>query len=408
GKIDRRALAALDVGQRPELVPPRNAFEEAVADIWAQILGVERVGIRDDFFELGGHSLLAVRMLAEVERVRGRRVPLATLFEHATIESLARHLASSAHAEGEPGVVVLQDGAPGRPFAFVHGDIYGGGWYCRRLAPLLGNAPLIVLPTLYPDRLGVPATIEAMATVHLAELRRVQPKGPYRLGGYCHGGLIALEMARRLQADGETVERLVLVDSTGMNARFHALAPLLDGVTRRLRPEARIEWRADALAQLRYYSWRLRSVRRMPNGARLRWLAGVLRRRLGDGQRADAGRAATPTPPTARAVLEVDDPAAVLGGEGPASRLREEVLHHVWRAQGAYVPRRFRGPIDLVWSRQLWATAGADPTRGWSAVSPAVRAFGLDATHINLVAYHNLPALAERIRACLDAAEATP
>ncbi|HEU0053747.1 MAG TPA: non-ribosomal peptide synthetase, partial [Longimicrobium sp.] len=109
GKVDRLALPkpTLSRAGSAEYVAPSTPDEEALAAIWAEVLGMDEVGVRDDFFEVGGHSLLAVRMLAAVEQMRGRRVPLAWLFESSTIEALAARIGADVRGEVEPPVVTL-------------------------------------------------------------------------------------------------------------------------------------------------------------------------------------------------------------------------------------------------------------------------------------------------------------
>ena len=93
----------------------------------------------------------------------------------------------------------LQEHGGRRPLFFFHGDLNGGGFYCRELARHLGpEQPVFAIHPLGLDDRPVPATIEAMATEHLARMRELQPRGPYFLGGYCNGGLMAYEVARRL------------------------------------------------------------------------------------------------------------------------------------------------------------------------------------------------------------------
>jgi acyl carrier protein len=92
GKVDRRALPEPE-GERPELgagyAAPRTATEEALAQIWSEVLGVARVGVHDDFFALGGHSLLATQVISRIRHATGVDVPLRTLFEHPTVSELA-------------------------------------------------------------------------------------------------------------------------------------------------------------------------------------------------------------------------------------------------------------------------------------------------------------------------------
>src|SRR6185295_392665 len=145
-------------------------------------------------------SLLAVRMMDRLEQALGKSLPLATLFAGATIEHLAQALLNQEASSRCAPVVEIQRGA-GRPFFYLHGDFNGGGLYCQSLARHLGNEqPFYALQPHGLDDQSIPETIEAMAEYHLKTLRDFQPEGPYLLGGHCNGGLIAFEMARRLEA----------------------------------------------------------------------------------------------------------------------------------------------------------------------------------------------------------------
>jgi acyl carrier protein len=99
GKLDRRSLPAPD-SQRPALeqgyVPPRNPVETALARIWAEVLGLDQVGVHDDFFDLGGHSLLATQILSRVREAFDANVPLRLLFEKPTVATLAAALLETA------------------------------------------------------------------------------------------------------------------------------------------------------------------------------------------------------------------------------------------------------------------------------------------------------------------------
>jgi hypothetical protein len=110
--------------------------------------------------------------------------------------------------------VAVQTGGSRRPFFYLHGDWRGKAFYCFPLAQSMGaDQPFYVLEPYLFDGLKVPPSIEAIASTHLESLRAMQPKGPYFLGGWCNGGLIAYEMARQLHADGQKVDLLALMDS---------------------------------------------------------------------------------------------------------------------------------------------------------------------------------------------------
>ncbi len=225
GKLDRKALPdPEDAGgaSGTHYQEPRNPTEELLVGIWAELLGLERVDVCDDFFACGGHSLLAARMFRKVEQVTGIALPIATLFQGATVEYLAARLREHDSALMQSSITQIQGGT-GLPLFFLHGDYAGGGLYCRNLARHLGTRQAFVAVAPHGlDGAALPDSIEEMAAARLRDLRAVQPAGPYLLGGHCNGGLVALELANQLRAEGEEVALLVLVDTPSYNAGFFA------------------------------------------------------------------------------------------------------------------------------------------------------------------------------------------
>ncbi|HLI05587.1 MAG TPA: amino acid adenylation domain-containing protein [Ktedonobacteraceae bacterium] len=220
GKVDVRALPE-PAGKNTEesYVAPTLPVHHQLVRIWEDLLEIHPIGMRDNFFSLGGHSLLAARMVDRIEQVCGKRVALSTLYGGATIEHLAEILLQEddhekAQDESRARVVVVQPGKRGtRPFFFLHGDWYGGGFYCLNLAQSLDDdRPFYLLEPYDFERQQEPISFEEMAAAHIEALRAVQPKGPYLLGGFCNGGLLAYEIARQLQAEGQQVDLLVLID----------------------------------------------------------------------------------------------------------------------------------------------------------------------------------------------------
>ncbi|HYU34239.1 MAG TPA: thioesterase domain-containing protein, partial [Thermoanaerobaculia bacterium] len=206
GKIDRRALPAPERASGPEHLGPRDDLEWQVVRIWEEVLGVHPVGVRDDFFSLGGHSLLAARLTLSLRQRLGRSLPLAAVLRHPTVEGLAALLRQEIGPLPRSPLVELAPG-DGKPLFLIHP--VGGEVLCyvplaRRLGrPVQGlQAPEESLTTL-----------EEMADLYLRHVRAAQPEGPYALGGWSLGGVVAFEMARQLEARGETVERVVLIDS---------------------------------------------------------------------------------------------------------------------------------------------------------------------------------------------------
>jgi thioesterase domain-containing protein len=232
--------------ERPELnsefVAPATPIERELAGLWCDVLGVERVGRDDDFFELGGQSLIAVRLFTRIKARYSIDLPLSTLFEAPTIAECAAVVATKlgipdvdddgtdevavVRADLVPPPVALDD-APFRslvtiqrgnesltPFFCVHGS-GGNVLNFRDLSQAMGRSqPFYGVQARGIDGISRPhATIEQMAADYLAEIRELQPHGPYLLGGYSGGGMVAYEMAQQLTAADEEVALLVMLDT---------------------------------------------------------------------------------------------------------------------------------------------------------------------------------------------------
>lgn len=218
GKIDRRALPAPDIlkiASTHGFFAPTQIVHYQLQYIWEKALHIQPIGIRDNFFELGGHSLLAARMTAHIEQVFGKKIALSTLLANPTIEQLAQSMQELSITGSSSPVVAVNPHGSRKRFFFLHGDYAGGAFYCYPLAHALGEDQPFYTLDPYSFNGQTPATtIEEVAADHVRSLRAVQPQGPYLLGGFCNGGLVAYEMARQLQAQGEIPELLVLMDPT--------------------------------------------------------------------------------------------------------------------------------------------------------------------------------------------------
>lgn len=215
GKIDRRTLTDRAASGGHAHRPPRNPVEETVLEIWQRVLDVEDVGVDDDFLlDLGGDSLAAVRVLAEVTSVFGQELPLDVFLDAPTVATLAARLGHDGWAPPPSGRLVLHaDGD--RPPLFAVCGAFGHALRLLLLGRALGaSQPLHALqpPGMDWTTAGC-ASIEAMAAHYVAEMRRVQPTGPYRLLGTSLGGVLVFEMAVQLQRAGEGVALLAMVDT---------------------------------------------------------------------------------------------------------------------------------------------------------------------------------------------------
>lgn len=225
GKVDR---AALPIAIRPDAraggVAPRNPVEQRLAAIVAEILGVASVGAHDNFFQLGGHSMTGVRLFARIERDFGRRLPLASLFAGPTVAELAERLGLPRADTTCTSLVALQPKGTRPPLFLMHGAGRGNLWTYTNLVPHLGSdQPVYALESRVMRDLPEFETIEEMAAGYVTEIRAIQERGPYYLGGYCFGGTVAYEMARQLDAAGERVALLALLDTSAPNSTYQQL-----------------------------------------------------------------------------------------------------------------------------------------------------------------------------------------
>lgn len=187
---------------------------EQLSRIWQDVLGIPSVGPDQNYFDLGGDSPLAVQLFARIEKVFRVKLPLATLFEAPTIHELAEILRRQAPESGWSSLVAIQTKGSRPPFFCVHP--HGGNVLVyRELSRHLGaDQPFYGLQSFGLDGSCSPLRrIEDMAAQYVKEIQRVQPRGPYFLGGYCMGGTVAYEMAQQLRSAGEQISLLALIDT---------------------------------------------------------------------------------------------------------------------------------------------------------------------------------------------------
>ena len=207
GKVDRRRLAAPEVPpRRHPRIAPRDPLEDRLALLFEQVLGVEEVGVDESFFDLGGDSLAAAEILARLAAETGQRLPVSSLLIAPSVERLAK-LVTGAERETSSRILVPIQPEGGEPPLFLVHDGAGEVLRYAALARHLGDDQPVFGLQAAISAVGIPA----LAGRYLAELRRVQPTGPYRLGGWCFGGVVAFEMAHQLREGGEEVALLALL-----------------------------------------------------------------------------------------------------------------------------------------------------------------------------------------------------
>jgi thioesterase domain-containing protein/acyl carrier protein len=347
GKLDRRALLAIEPNRNEPhgtYAPPRNGIEQELARIWSDLLAIEAIGVTDDFFELGGHSLLGVRLMARIEEHFGHRPPLAALFQGATIEQLARVIRRETQSQMPDVLVPIQPNGNRRPFFCVHP---AGGSVLRYagLARQLGaQRPFYGLQARGIEAGQPPhGRIEEMAAHYIAAIRAVQPQGPYLLGGWSLGGVVAFEMARILRAEGQTVLLLVLLDSRRSHAAYGSVGT------------------ADEAG-----------------------LHAMFLREAGDGLMAGSSGSSMP---------RVD------------SHFFDVFKAHI-AALGYYAPQPYDGRIALLRARDEIETRHYEPALGWSELSTQpIDIRVVPGNHFTMLEPPHLQALAAELRMCIECAD---
>ena len=338
---------------------PSDETEAALVELWREFFPGRAIGVQDDFFALGGRSLVAVRLLARVKERFGYAPPLTALLRAPTIERLAAAIRDRPRAVAMSPLIALntegnvEAEAPALVcFPGSGGTLLGPGLALAALARLMGPAfPFyaVSLGDLRPAQ-GLAELIQASAERILVDLRAVLPRGPYHLSGYSRGGLVALEVARRLVADGETVALLALLDVHGPNYP---------------RRREGAEWLSAHAANLRSLS----AI------GKLRYGAGKLHEKL---RQTSQHRSSA-----------VDSAAALMASQKEYLRSLKHYPGRITLFRAAIQPKGVRYAHD-------------DPTNGWGAIAQGgVEVISVPGDHLTMLEPPNLPHLANALRACL-------
>jgi amino acid adenylation domain-containing protein len=381
GKVDRTALPAADLAAgpgRPPFVAPRDAIEVRLAAIWEKTLGVSPVGMHDSFFQLGGHSMSGVRLFARIEREFGRRLPLASLFQHPTVEQLAERLRAPEAVASCSSLVALQPRGTRPPIFFIHGAGGGNLWTYTNLVPHLGpDQPVYALESRGMRGLPEFERIEDMATHYLQEVRTIQPHGPYYFAGYCFGGNVAYEMARQLEAAGEEVALVGLLDSAAANSSYQTLPWWRPTFQARFLANTSY-WLADFLAQ----PLRAQARQLLRKGRQFaRRLAGLIRGRT-----------------QAVHVEEVIDVS-----------LFPEIELGLWKihltALNRYHARSYRGKVVVFRTRGHPFLCSFDPQLGWAPLVGGLQVVPVPGAHEGIFMEPNVRHLGGVFRTALEQAQ---
>jgi aspartate racemase len=380
GKVDRKQLLSIamrNVSRRNAYVPPSDTLEMQLIEIWEEALGVTCLGTHDDFFELGGHSLLAARMFAQIEQKLRKSLPLATMFHASTIQKLAEVIRAEGWTPYWSELVPIQPNGTRPPLFLVHGlvgnvlNYYGLRHHVSPDQPVYG----LQAEGLSSGRASH-FSIADMAAHYVDTVRSVQPTGPYYLGGFSAGGLVAYEMAQLLTASGEQVKFLALFDSSidvvggHWFKTFHSKRAK-DRTIRALRVNF-LMMRQDGLRKFA----RQKALNMSVNFRIMLWLM--------------AGRLA-----------------AKASGGGPAPEPRFLSVREAFtRAIRSYTPSKYEG------SAVLFRTHGSDlenpdPSNGWrNYISGNLEIHEVDGDHNNIFREPHIGRLSHQLIEALEAANA--
>ena len=372
GKVDRTALPAPQWGQRHvrAAVPARTPVEARLVRLFSEVLDAGDVGVHDNFFDLGGRSRLGARLFARIEAETGVRLPLAALFESPTVEALAARLTADQPGRRWPSLVAIRRTGSLTPFFCVHpvgGNVVSFGPLAEHLGP---DVPFYGLQAVGLDGVAAPLpSVEAMAVTYLDDIRRVDPHGPYALGGASFGGLVAFEMARQLEAAGARVALLALFDTE--------FPPVLA-------PDVAIPLSSQPVFRRHVYPLLVRarahgrSLRRLGPSAYLQAL------RRPDRHEAPGVAKATTADPFTRVLADVER----------ANR----------RAAESYVPGRYRGTATFFRALE----EGGQPDRAvlWERVARVVT-LDVPGTHYTMRQEPHVGVLARRLREALTEVQQT-
>ncbi|WP_375770491.1 amino acid adenylation domain-containing protein [Archangium gephyra] len=385
---------------RPELgtpyVAPRTALERRIATLCEELLGVERIGLHDNFFELGADSLITLRLSERLRRELGQEVPAGVAFQGSTVEKMARALERPRELEPGSPLVPLQTSGSRPPLYFVH-PASGVVFPYVELARALGREqPFYGLQARGLDGLEPPdERVEDMARTYLKALRAVQPRGPYHLGGFSFGCLVAYEMAVQLAEANEEVGLVALVDEP---APLPGHRPSLLEFTRTLTASMRRTFWPHLHDYLYLVDASLRKQGQANPGLLPRLRAGLQRKHLGGWLHEFLAKS------TMAEFVPEQEQLLALGQPAMLPMFQLFTLHA--RRTYDYQPRAYPHRVVLFSTEEVRrARGGREPTMGWRQLA----AGGVDiqpvpGEHLSVLRRPHVEVLAQALSARLEQA----
>ena len=380
GKVNYRALplpVSDSLEHKADIIQPHDQIERKMLNLWEEVLEQSPISIQDNFFDIGGHSLLAIQLFTRIEREFGQRVPIISIFRTPTIEGLAEVIRSGKVYDSPPVLIPMQQNGTRPPFFCIHG--FGGGvtgYY--DLAQLMGeDQPFIGVQAKGIDSQETPhSDVVEMASYYLAAIRAAQPKGPYYLGGYCYGGVVAFEIARQLESLGEEIALLAV---------FEGYAPIRAETRIYLKPRYILNF----IKNVPYWLHDFRQISGNQKVARVTIALRFLGRSLFGVKNKSSW-------------LVIND--AVDNVDQIPEQYRALMEIHL-NAMLQYTPHPIKSKLTLFRVRGLSLFRAFDPTMGWSRLTKSgVKIEFIDGAHFNITARPQVESLARRLKANIEEA----
>lgn len=385
------------------VIAPRDDIECQLVEIWERVLGINPIGVRDNFFDLGGSSWLAVRLFSEIEKVTGTPIPLHILVQAGTVEELAEKVREQREPAPWSPLVAIQSRGTKAPFFCVHG---AGGHILlfEKVARHLGaDQPFYAFQAQGIEAGQEPfKRVEEMAALYVKTLRDFQPDGPYYLGGYSMGAMVAFEMAQQLQAQSQKVAMLVVIDLPAQSPHLKYVRQFADWLGVLLRMSS--DGREQLFLHIRHYLFRLSYFGRLTFAAKIAYLRGKLGLL---GQKIVRTRSKQED---TRPANVADLPAESTVDAQAKKRIRNLFILND-QAFRAYIPRRYPGRVAIIRSARGYTgdadkDYSPDPYLGWRRVLPGiVETYEVPGDHNEMIREPHVRLLAEHLRTSLENAQ---
>jgi thioesterase domain-containing protein/acyl carrier protein len=374
--------------ERETAIAPRNDLEQRLQDIWERELGRQPIGVADNFFEVGGNSMIALQIFNEIRTLFGKNLPLSTLFQCGTIERLAEILAEDRLGQNREqnrnwsSLVAIQPLGHKTPLFCIHGlggNILNLYDLSRHLGP---DQPFYGLQAQGLDGKQAPLNrVEDMAANYIREIRTIQPNGPYLLSGLSMGGMVAFEMAQQLQAQGQAIALLGLLDT--YSSIYYKPLSLRAWLTRHLRNFRHL----DRKDKLNYPIKGVAAIRRRAQDLWNRYRPPVEEPQI-EPPRDEPQFTPFLTADGQETYVEVT----------PVSTANNEALLH-------YTPTPYSGRIALFRAQQQPWWSEHDPLLGWAGLAEAgIQVYAVSGHHHNMTYEPHAIEMARQLSTCIEQA----